>query len=502
MGLERELKLTLYGDAPEFQAVTALGGYALHPLGLEKQVNIYHDTPEFALARAQWALRVRELEDHSIVTLKGPGTVKSGLHSREELEETIPLGHGLEAITNPEILQGIARFSLERLKPIVRLETKRHRFSLEDLGELSLDQVRVIDGDRVVLAFEEIELELGRAVPDEVLGAVERAIQEIAPVRRSTVSKLQRALEAVIHEGQTGTTTPWALAAARVIHHELERLRAHVPMARAGIDPEGVHGARVSSRRLRAALKVFSQVIPARSARLNDELRWLGARLGAVRDLDVLIGSLPERARAAGLEPEDLRAAVRVLERERSRSRAGLVRTLDSRRFARLEQRLERLADQTLPRASVRGPGREPTRLQGARTLRRVYARLRRDARIALEPDAHDEAIHTLRKTTKRVRYALEYLEPTILQPASDAITHQKLVQERLGQINDASVMLQSLRSLAGRVRDARAGFALGVIVGRLEGELTDARREFERAWKKYDPKAEARELRDALEKA
>ncbi len=498
MALERELKLTLYGDAPDFAGMHHLGGHAMHALGLEKQINTYFDTPEFALARARWALRVRELETRSIVTLKGPGTVTNGLHSREEIEAEIPVGSGLTALTDAEILGRIAEFAnLEELKRLVRLETKRHRFEVTHVGELTLDQVRVLNADNeTVLAFEEIELELAGDVPDGVLETIEDAIRAIAPVRRSKTNKLQRGLGAVIPDGQTRPETPWVIGASRILEHELERLRAYTPMALAGLDVEGVHGMRVSSRRLRAALKVFSSVIPARAASLNDELRWLGAKLGFVRDLDVLIESLPKRAKAAGLEPDDLKAALRILERERGKTRKQMIRALQSKRYAHLQERLERLG-QTLRRTSRR----ETMRLEGSRAIRRVYAHLRRDAKLALEPDASLTAIHTLRKTAKRVRYALEFLEPVIGKTAKEAISHLKTVQERLGHINDASVMLEKLRSLAGQVRDAKAGFALGVIVGRLEGELVDARAEFERAWKKYDPKAEARDLRDALER-
>jgi CHAD domain-containing protein/uncharacterized protein YjbK len=496
--LERELKLTLYGDAPDFSKMTELGGYAMHALGPEKQVNTYFDTPEFALARSRWALRVRELGDRSIVTLKGPGTVTNGLHSREELESEIPVKHGLEALTDLQILGRISEFAnLERLARLVRLETKRHRFEISGVGELTLDQVRVLnDSDEPVLGFEEIELELEGDVPDGVLETIENAICAVAPVRRSTTNKLQRALGAVMPDGHTRPETPWSIAASRVLEHELERLRAHVPMARAGVYIEGVHGMRVSTRRLRAALNVFSSVIPSRSAGLNDELRWLGLRLGIVRDLDVMINALPDRAKAAGLEPDDLEIAIKLLERQRSKAQKTMLQAINSRRQAHVQDRLERLGQTVL-----RHSRRSSTRLEGTRAIRRVYARLRRDAKLALEPDAPLSAIHTLRKTAKRVRYALEFLEPVIGKTAKDAIAHLKTVQERLGQINDSSVMLEKLRLLSGRVRDARSGFALGVIVGRLEGELDDARREFERAWKKYDPKAEAKALRDALEK-
>ncbi|MGA2233577.1 MAG: CHAD domain-containing protein [Tepidisphaeraceae bacterium] len=85
----------------------------------------------------------------------------------------------------------------------------------------------------------------------------------------------------------------------------VEVLRQTAPRAVRQSDEEAVHDARVASRRMKAALDLFAPVISARRAkdfsRINRSLR---KRLGALRDLDVMLSHLsrmksPRRADAA-----------------------------------------------------------------------------------------------------------------------------------------------------------------------------------------------------------
>ena len=80
----------------------------------------------------------------------------------------------------------------------------------------------------------------------------------------------------------------------------LHQLLANRPLMLDG-DPEGLHQMRVATRRLRAALRLFEQVVPTDAEALRAELKWLATSLGAVRDLDVQLESL--RHTADGLHP-------------------------------------------------------------------------------------------------------------------------------------------------------------------------------------------------------
>ena len=69
-------------------------------------------------------------------------------------------------------------------------------------------------------------------------------------------------------------------------------------------DPEAVHQMRVALTHLRTAILFFSPMVAdLQQERIKDELKWLNAQLGAVRDLDVAIARLSaiNRAAASGI---------------------------------------------------------------------------------------------------------------------------------------------------------------------------------------------------------
>ena len=87
-----------------------------------------------------------------------------------------------------------------------------------------------------------------------------------------------------------------------VLRRQLAVLRDKEPGTRLGEDIEELHDMRVATRRLRAALALFSNVLPVRAQTFREELGWLAAVLGAVRDLDVQIEGLDDMvADTAGL---------------------------------------------------------------------------------------------------------------------------------------------------------------------------------------------------------
>src|SRR4029450_7505707 len=77
-----------------------------------------------------------------------------------------------------------------------------------------------------------------------------------------------------------------------VLRRPLTPLLAKEPGTRLGDDVEELHDMRVASRRLRAALSLFADVLPPSAASFGDDLRWLGRALGAVRDFDVQLEQL------------------------------------------------------------------------------------------------------------------------------------------------------------------------------------------------------------------
>lgn len=190
----------------------------------------------------------------------------------------------------------------------------------------------------------------------------------------------------------------------------LDHLERHLPLAREGTDPEGVHQVRVALARLDLWLRMGGWRV------LRPDLRWLRRGAARVRDLDVQ------------LQRPDLPGAVRSwLDQERSRARVEFLSLLESPRTAGLRLALRALPP--LPRARA-----ERCR---ARLRRKAEARCRR-----LLDDPEDiERYHDLRRAVRRLRYAIEWLG----EDASEV----KRVQGVLGELNDEAVLVSLLGSVA-----------------------------------------------------
>src|SRR4029079_984959 len=93
-------------------------------------------------------------------------------------------------------------------------------------------------------------------------------------------------------------------------------------------------------RRCGARIRATRPMLGERLALLGDELKWLGAALGSVRDLDVLLEHLQgEAARLDDGDSEHAAAIIAVREEEREQARDVLLADLDSERYTALLER-------------------------------------------------------------------------------------------------------------------------------------------------------------------
>src|SRR6202158_1091610 len=129
-----------------------------------------------------------------------------------------------------------------------------------------------------------------------------------------------------------------------VLAESIASLLHHDPLVRTSADPEAVHQARVATRKLRSRLRTFGALLdPEWTEPLRSELGWLAMGLGAVRDREVLLERLHERARS--LPASDQRSAaslLKVLEEEIETLRKKLLIELGSVRYVDLLERLGR----------------------------------------------------------------------------------------------------------------------------------------------------------------
>ena len=88
--MEVELKLLLEPQhVARLRAHPLLAQYAAEAPVLLSMHDVYVDTPDLQLCRHQAGLRVRQVGDGWVQTLKAGGSVRGGLHSRHEWESEV-----------------------------------------------------------------------------------------------------------------------------------------------------------------------------------------------------------------------------------------------------------------------------------------------------------------------------------------------------------------------------------------------------------------------------
>ena len=214
--------------------------------------------------------------------------------------------------------------------------------------------------------------------------------------------------------------------------------------------PEAVHDLRVETRRLRAGLEFFKKALdPERSGRSETELRRIGAALGKVRDLDVLLAGLDKdlrgfsRAERRALAPFRDRGAAAAL-----RARRALKELLESPRYRRFKKELSsRLAGDA-------GRGRRASRPAAKAGRALIAGRLEAllEAGEAARAGGYGPgALHRLRISSKKLRYACEFFTDLCGRPAAELAGKAARLQDLLGACRDSALMLE-------RVRRARGG--------------------------------------------
>jgi CHAD domain-containing protein len=208
---------------------------------------------------------------------------------------------------------------------------------------------------------------------------------------------------------------------------------------------------RVATRRLRMALRLFADYLDADTMRpVLMGLRRTGRTLGAVRDLDVFhektqryIASLP-RARRGELDP--LLAAWQI---EYDARRSAMVTYLDGRRYRRFVEGLGALL--AGPPEALAAPG-----APNGPTVRQVLpALLHRDLADVLAAGSLVagagtplKRFHELRIAGKALRYTLEFFEAPLGRGSKPLIESVKLLQDHLGDLQDAVVSCGIVRDV------------------------------------------------------
>ncbi len=456
---ERELKL----DPPEGFALPSLAG---EPLTSRVFVSTYYDTADRRLARAGITLRQRDENGLSAWQLKLPRD-----SSRLEIEHEGGAAHPPEALENA--LFAVAR--AEKLESVARLRTRRGGVLVFDqerpVAEVVLDDVAVMDGNRVVSTFRELEIE-ARDGDRQALSRIERALRRAGATPGNGMPKVPRALGQDFSRVAPQPDEPAVEHLRAMIAAQLGTILARDPAIRLGGTTEDVHQLRVATRRLRSVVRTARPLVDAAwAAALLDELKWLGEGLGTVRDLDVLIEYLEHESES--LPPVEQRALAGViggLAGIRGDRRASLVEQLSTPRYLAVLDALESL---------------QPA--DSKATVAELAAAEFQRAKKAPRHTKTDEELHSLRVRVKRARYAAELAERAVGKPAAKFVAAAKAFQDVAGEHQDAVVAEERLRELAEKTGRGKALFVLGRLVERQQARRDATRAAVPAAWKRVE---------------
>jgi CHAD domain-containing protein len=429
-------------------------------------------------------------------------------------------------------------------------------------AELSVDEVEVVDRDRVLDNFEELEVELKRGdeAPLAELVVLFDGDHGLRPVSRSKLARAVKAIRAsmptmprelqqrwlaappellsgklkghrtigqasdgrvaniVDVESADDATEPGGLlpeaiaatkgghkagprtigviaedsmpeAACKVLDFHFSKMQRREAGTRTGADAEDLHDMRVATRRMRAAWRVFDGAFKAgKTKKLRRHLERLADRLGAVRDLDVLIGGVEAYGQAIdeeerpGLEP-----LLSVWRKQRATARTQLIGELDSDRYATFVKEMDAFLEAGSNAAAAVATPTAPHRVRdrAASQIWAAYEAVRAYELVFTWADV--ETLHELRIAAKWLRYTLEFFGETLGPDCGRLLERIVALQDYLGCLHDADVATKLARDLlvarAGELSELETD-AIGSYLRSRERELARRRRGLGPVWR------------------
>ncbi|HUB46024.1 MAG TPA: CHAD domain-containing protein [Acetobacteraceae bacterium] len=492
---DRELELKL--AVPEGAAGTVLDYPALLLSGPDAhrkhQVTTYYDTPDHTLAHAGIALRVRRSDGLRVQAVKADRQAGVAADWSEWewpitgdrpdpglLAQTPAAGRVPEHLN----LEPVAVTEIDRTTRLVHLEDGTQ-------VEAAFDAGWIIAGDaREPVQELELELRHGHA------GALYRLALQLhatVPVTIETAAKGARgfamrngtapAPSKAVHVALT-SATGGADAFRKIMAAGLDHLLANRNPTLAG-NAEGLHQMRVAIRRLRTALRFFKPHLEKHAvARFDAELRRIGRVFGEARDWDVFcLEILPETLAdgAAGwreMLPEPA-------QERRNAAYRDAVEEIQAPAFTALVLGLAAWAEQGRGKAFLVGDHalHRPVAALCPVLLDRLADKVERRGRHIEHGSDTDR--HALRKSVKKLRYAIDYVAGAYPREATKAYLHAcEHLQHSLGTINDAV----AATGLVERLAEGRSDLtpALGALANILAARRRDALEDLPKQWRHF----------------
>ena len=245
-------------------------------------------------------------------------------------------------------------------------------------------------------------------------------------------------------------------AARKILRFHFARMGYHEPGTREGQDVEELHDMRVATRRMRSAFNTFRPFYRKKVIKpFAKYLRLTGSALGKVRDLDVFLenarSDIETMPGAGGL---DLSALIEYWQGKRALARSEMIRHFDSDRHQEFLLDFNRFLNS--PFAGVkrnRSADNRRGRIQDAAVSSIMHHWVRLNAFDDEVADASIKRLHKLRIEIKKLRYLVEFLRDVLGYESEQIVDEMKLIQDHLGNLNDAFVASMMISEFLEEVR-------------------------------------------------
>lgn len=492
--LEVERKYSV-GEDDKLPALDSLRGVErVGPPEEEALDAVYFDTAGLALASRGITLRRRTGGHDAGWHLKLP--VAAG--ERQEFRE--PPGKNPESVPH-RLHQLVQVHTRDRdVIPVARLKTRRttKRLFASDgtaLADFSDDRVdsQTLLEPGAHAAWREWEIELIDG-PKGLLTGADELLAASGHHPSALPSKLARGLGQQYPPGSKPIPGPEPKGPASAVllsylNQQVDALKRHDPGVREDA-ADAVHQLRVAARRIRSALATFRRLTDSGVAgTLRSELQWLAGSVGEARDNEVMRARLLE---LIGSEPPELLLGPVAQQIEAHfdavahDARAKGLAALNSARYFRLLDSLDAfLAEPPLTKTA----GKDALQTVG-RLVSKERKRLKRET-LALKLDpaspVADAALHEVRKSAKRLRYAAEASAAIFGKRATTLARSAEEIQESLGDHHDSAVTRDRLCELAVDAAGPSA-FTYGRLHALEQRAGEEARERFFRTWRESPP--------------
>ncbi|MGX1320817.1 triphosphatase [Bradyrhizobium sp. USDA 377] len=457
-------------------------------------VSTYYDTSKQKLRRHGLTLRVRKVGDHYVQTVKAGG---SGTVTRGEWEhEVAGAKPDFRKIKNTPLADLASKKLPRKLRPVFQTEvhrtTEARRVRRSQI-ELAVDRGRIGAGRRSRPVAElELELKSGQVAD---LFRLARNLERRTGAELDLRSKAERGFQLVTGNGAGAQyAEPIELkcelsprnAFGVIAHSTLRQITANADPVRE-MDSEGVHQMRVGLRRLRAAISLFSDILPrASTERIKAELKWLTGELAPAREIDVFLNESIRPIAGQAVPKRGARALAKKFSAERRAAFARAREAVESPRYRRL------LIDviEWIETGQSRAGDDQSIAAYAAAMLDRRIRNARKQGKDLNDLDPGQR--HKLRIKIKKIRYAVDFFRSLYsdrdFKQLAGLSGRLKTIQSALGSLNDFMTHreLATEAALAAPPANRRAqAFASGFIVGQereaAHGLMKDAARELHR---------------------